>query len=205
MTKSESIFESILFKRNIAFKKIPEEITRTPDYEVHLGNLVSYWEIKELEENPDEKEIQKQIKTNSHGLYKVNSLRVTNSISSACGQFKEYGVTDHPCVVVIFDARAFSVKDIILYQFIQSAMLGTAEYMENKEGVFFECKRNHGLLTNRKKYISAVALLVESTKELNFFHNPNASIPLQHDNNLPQFKNHFHFIKENNGFVWRKV
>ncbi len=205
MTKSESIFEFVLSERNIAFKKIPEATTRTPDYEVYIDNLVSYWEIKELKENPDEKAIQNQIKTDSHGIYSVNSLRVRNSIKSALRQFKDNGVTDYPCVIVLHDSRDFCIKDILLYQYIQNAMLGTAEYREDQKEGLVEIKRDNGLLTNRAKYISAVAILVESTKELHFFHNPNANNPLQHDNNLSQFKNHFYFIQENNGFVWRRI
>jgi len=208
MTKSEILFEAVLRERNIKYEKIPvqpKEKIRTPDYKVHLNEIDSYWEIKELVENDNEKNIIKSIGTENQEIYTVNSARVSNSIKSASGQFEEFGVTMHPCVIVLYDNRDFSVKDFMFHQYIQSAMLGTAEYMKNSTDNYIEINRKNGLLTNNKKYISAIALLVESTKELLFFHNPNTDNPLDTNSDLVKFKNHYYAYKEERGLKWKKI
>jgi len=205
MTQSELLFESILTNNDIAYKKIPEKSSRTPDYQVYLNNDVTYWEIKELTKNPEEQHIQALIDQDKHDIYTINSLRVTNCIKSACGQFKEFGATNHPCVIVLYDAREFSVKDFTLYQYIQSAMLGIPEYRINNDGKKVEINRSHGLLTNRKRYISAIAIMTDNKHGLHFFHNPNAEESLKRNPILLQFKNHFFAFKESTGIVWRKL
>ena len=58
MTKSEVLFEEILRNKGIQFQKIPESKNEErPDYQVGEGDSSSYWEVKEIEENPEEKKI----------------------------------------------------------------------------------------------------------------------------------------------------
>ena len=157
MTESEILFEKLLLSKNISFQKIPESTTPTPDYKVTIGGRESYWEVKELKENPDEEGILKNIKNDCNDIYSINSKRVSNSIQSAAKQFKKYGVTNSPCVVVLHDSRDFATMDFLLLQYIKTAMLGTASFIENTDGTALEINRKDGLFTKRKKYISAIA------------------------------------------------
>lgn len=52
-TKSEKLFEEILERKQIKFNRILEDETKTPDYEIILNSMKTYWEIKELFENDD--------------------------------------------------------------------------------------------------------------------------------------------------------
>jgi len=90
MTRSEKLFEEIFEGFQIKFEKIPESNVRNeerPDYEVGEGGSLSYWEVKELEENPHEKEVVKAISNGEEEIYSVNSKRVRRSIQKAFHQF----------------------------------------------------------------------------------------------------------------------
>ena len=119
MTESEDLLEELLSSNNIDFQKIPESTIPTPDYKVIIDGEESYLEVKELEENPQEKSILNDIKNNCNDVYSVNSQRVLNSIKSASKQFKGYGVTNSPCIVVLYDARDFATMDFLFLQYIQ--------------------------------------------------------------------------------------
>ena len=205
MTESETIFESILQGKGIPYDRIPETISRTPDYKINIGFTDSYWEIKELGKNPSEKEIIKNIEMNQQEAYSVDSSRVVNSVKSASDQFKKYGVASYPCVVVLYDSREFFIKDFAFAGYVQTAMYGSAEYIENSNGELVEVKRYNGLLTNRKKHISAIAILYKHTKNLFFFHNRNASHSLSENKILSKFDEHYRFESTDKGMEWKKI
>ena len=125
MTESESIFENLLSERNINFRKIPESSIKTPDYEIIHGGR-SYWEIKELTENPNEKSILNQVKNGISDVYSVNSHRVKDSIKKSCQQFIDFGVTKYPCIIVLYDSRDFITKDLLFSKCVKTIMLGKA-------------------------------------------------------------------------------
>lgn len=205
MTESEEIFESVLLKKGIIYERIPEAESRAPDYKINLGCADTYWEIKELEENLNEKEILKKIEVNEQEGYSVDSSRVANSIKTASVQFKEYCVDSYPCVVVLYDSREFFVRDFAFSGQVLIAMYGSPEYIENLNGELVEVKRNNGLLTNRKKYISAIAILFGHTKDLTFFHNRNANHSLKGNKMLSKFDKHYYFESTDRGMEWKKI
>jgi hypothetical protein len=84
-------------------------------------------------------------------------------------------------------------------------MLGTAEYMQQKDGSLVEIKRNHGLLTNRKRYISAVAVMHKKTRKMVFYHNPNANIPLVSSDLLKKFEHQFQAVFKEKRLEWIRV
>ena len=196
MTESEEIFESVLLKKGIIYERIPEAESSTPDYKINLGCDDTFWEIKELKENPNEKEILKKIEVNEQEDYSVDSSRVANSIKTASAQFKEYCVESYPCVVVLYDSREFFVRDFAFSNQVLTAMYGSPEY---------EVKRNKGLLTNGKKYISAVAILYGHTKDLTFFHNRNANHSLIGNKILSKFDKHYYFESTDRGMEWKEI
>ncbi len=202
MTESEKLFEEIFSEKEIYFRRVPTSSPRTPDYQVIVNDSYSYWEVKELEKNDDEAKILNQQKPE---IYSVDSTRVENSIKSACGQFKDYKVTNYPCVVVLYDSREFEIMDVLFHQFVQTAMLGKAEYMHQKDGSLVEIKRNHGLLTKRKRYISAVAVMHQKTRKMVFYHNPNANIPLVSSDLLKKFEDQFQAVFKEKRLEWIRV
>ena len=70
-----------------------------------------------------------------------------------------HGNAGNICIVVLFDARNFATKDFLFEMYLRSSMLGSTEYMQMQDGHFKEIKRNGGLLTNRMRYISAIAVM----------------------------------------------
>ncbi|WP_444899701.1 hypothetical protein ACJJIX_05325 [Microbulbifer sp. VAAC004] len=209
MTKSESLLEDILKKFGIAFERIPESNVpnkKTPNYLVPLGDIDSYWEVKELEPNEDEEAISKIFEAGKGEVYSVNSRRIRNSIKSACEQFKNYKVTDSPCVIVLYDARPFATKDLLFYPELKTAMLGRAEFIAKHNGEIKEISRKGALLKkNGKTYVSAIVVIHDHAKEAVVLHNPNAKIPLL-ESSLKRSLNHHEVANfTENCIAWKKV
>lgn len=205
MTESERLIQEILSDRAIPHNKIPDSTTRTPDYEVVLGGTNSYWEVKELAENPTEKQISDNVDSGIIEIYSIDSKRISESIKSASGQLRVHGNAGNICIVVLFDARNFATKDFLFEMYLRSSMLGSAEYMQMQDGHFKEIKRNGGLLTNRMRYISAIAVMYKEAKELVFYHNPNAENKIEHEDFYKKFTNHFHAVQTKLGLEWIKI
>ena len=209
MTKSESLLEDIFEKYRIAFERIPKSSVqreKTPDYLVPIGDVNSYWEVKELGPNEDEEIISRSFEDGHGKIYSVNSKRIRNSIKSACKQFKNYGVTDFPCVIVVYDARPFETKDLLFYPELKAAMLGHAEFMVSHDGLTKEISRKGALLNKSgKTYVSAVIVIHDYAKEAVVLHNPNAKYSLL-ESPLVSTLNHHEVVKFNeNGMVWERV
>ncbi len=205
MTESELLLQKILTAKGVKHKKLPESGIRTPDFEVICGDLVSFWEVKELEENPDEKGILKNQEAGQGEIYSIDSDRIENQIKSACGQFKKYGVGDKPCVIVLCDVRGFAVKDLLLIQNIQTLMLGSAEFTQNRDGQWIEVHRHSGMFTSRKQYVSAVVVIFSATEKALVLHNPNASNSLLGSELMSVFPDQYQAIVQSNGLCWKKV
>ena len=137
--------------------------------------------------------------------YSVHSKRVKRSIRKAFHQFESYGVTDYPCVVVLYDARGFWVKDRLFHKFILSAILGNGHYMKNQEGELVEIGRNEGLLTRRRNYISAVAIMYSENQEIILYHNSNASTKLHKASVLSKLIYQFYAKQTDKGLKWVEV
>lgn len=205
ITESERLFEKILSNRAIPHTKITESTIRTPDYEVILGDAKSYWEIKELSESPSEKQIIDNVESGTAGIYSIDSDRASRSIDTASRQLREYGSAGNICVIALYDARDFCTKDFLFEMHIKSLIVGTAEYMQAKDGTFKEIKRNNGRLNGEKKYISAIVVIYKATSELVFYHNPYTTNKIVHEDFFKIFTNHFHAIQTDAGLEWKKI
>lgn len=205
MTESELLLQKILTEKGVKHQKLPESATRTPDFQVSCGDMVSLWEVKELEENPDEREILKQYETGEGEVYSIDSDRIENQIKSACGQFKKYGVDDKPCVIVLCDMRDFAVKDLLLVQNIQALMLGSTEFAQNRDGQWVEVNRHSGMFTSRKEYVSAVVVIFSATEKALVLHNPNASNSLLGSELMSVFPDQYQAVVRSEGLCWEMV
>ena len=209
MTESERLLEDILNKYGIAYERIPEsdiENEKTPDYLVLVNDLKSYWEVKELVPNEAEEAISKSVENGDGKIYSVNSRRIRNSIKSACEQFKNYGVTDSPCVVVVYDARPFETRDLLFYSELKAVMLGNAEFMVVNDGSFKEISRKDALFNrNGKTYVSAIVVIHKHSKEVVMFHNPNAKFSLI-ETEIKNILNHHEIATfTKTGVVWNRL
>ncbi len=209
MTKSEKLLEDVLSKHGIVFEPISEsdiQHEKTPDYVVQLEGIDSYWEVKELEPNDDELAISRSFEEGIGEIYSVNSRRIRNSIKSACDQFKNYGVTDSPCVIVLFDARPFETKDLLFYPEVKAAMLGYSEYIESCDDSIKEISRKDALLTRKNKtYISAIVVIREHDTEAVVLHNPNAAFSLLTTEIKVRLNYHEIATFKDYGVVWERV
>lgn len=209
MTESENLLEEFFEKFGIAFERIPKSSMpheKTPDYLVPIGDVKSYWEVKELESNEDEEAISNAIHMGVSEIYSVNSRRIRNSIKSACEQFKNYGVTDSPCVIVVYDARPFETRDFLFQLEVKAAMLGDAEFIARNNAVIKEVSRKNALLNRKSKaYISAIVVVYDYAKEVVVLHNPNAKFSLL-GTPLSTVLNHHEVANfTENGLVWERV
>jgi|GEM_PF-3125454 len=204
MNESEEALESLLTSSKIIYQKIPEEGLPTPDYEVVIGNKKTFWEVKELKENAHEKKILSKIESDELGIYSVDSKRIENSIKKACSQFKGYQVINSPCVVILYDSRNFAVMDFLFTNQLMAVLFGTSVFMENTSGELFEAKRNNGLLTNRRKYISVVGIINYGKVGISFYHNPYTDHPIT-PNFLSTLGEQFKSIETPQGLGWKKV
>ena len=66
-TISEREFEAFCNARGIAFERVPEATTRTPDYELALGATRVVVEVKETEPNAEERESDRLVATRGYG------------------------------------------------------------------------------------------------------------------------------------------
>ncbi|MFB2764726.1 hypothetical protein [Marinobacter shengliensis] len=201
MNEAENLIDEILTDHGIDHRKLPELGGPTPDFEVWVGDSISYWEVKQFVENPYEKEVL----AGCHEIYSINSDRIEDRVKSASLQFKGYGVTGKPCVVAICDNRDFAVKDMLLVPNIQSAMVGAASFLLEKNGRLVEVNRRPGLFTNRKKYISAIVVAFMATKKLMVLHNANTVHSLVGSPLMANFSHQYQARDTGEGLRWERV
>ena len=205
MTRSEQILEEILTGCGISFKKIPEsQISgeKRPDYLVGTEDRPTYWEVKELDENPEERKIINSATGQLSEVYSVDSERVADKLDAAFKQFESYKVTDHPCVIVLYDARSFFTFDFLFEQEISSHLIGNGHYTNNECGESREIHRTKSTLYRRgKHYISGLAV-IRRNNELVFYHNPHTTNPLTDCDLLTPIKTQYVASKKENGTTW---
>ena len=84
-------------------------------------------------------------------------------------------------------------------------MLGNGHYKKDQQGNLKEIYRSEGLLTNKRKYVVAVATMHAETKEIVLFHNPNSEHSLDNHGILDKIKHQFHAQNTESGLAWIKV
>ncbi len=205
ITKSEILFVEILDSLDIYCEKIPEtNKSKTSDFKVGKKNT-SYWELKGLNENDNEKSIIKNVENGVLKSYSIDSKRVVNSIKNSKGQLKKYSNLGNPCILVLSDDRDFITKDLFFTDKIKSLLLGNRHYQENEKGELVEIYKELSMFTNRKKYISAIAIMYHDSKEIIIYHNPYTDISLVGSSILEKFPNQYKVEKNEIGHYWEKV
>lgn len=204
MTRSEQLLEEILQRYGITFTKIPESKVdgeKRPDYLVGSEHSPTYWEVKELEENPVEKKIIEAANNSLSEVYSIDSERLAGKLEAAFKQFESYKVTHHPCVIVLYDARSFFTHDLLFEQKITSYIIGHGHYMENEDGKLHEIYRTKSILYRKKHYISGL-VNIRRNNEIAFYHNPHTQNSLHGHNLLKSIPIQYVASKMKKGLVW---
>lgn len=103
-----SVFETL----SISLNKIAESHSKTPDFEAEVDGHRVLVEVKEIRENPDEKEVLKRFNEGNFVSMSVNlaGKRFQKALSEANRQLKSYSNSTDFCFVAIEDVRDFSVR-----------------------------------------------------------------------------------------------
>lgn len=190
-TESEILFEKFCRETGIPFTPIspePRAGRRTPDYELHVQEPAILAEVKQIDSNPEDKELLRRLQEN--GSYEFQGLpgkRVRRKIRDAASQLKARAKPGQPTLLVVYNnvdvLRVFTGPDSMM-----SAMYGVHEVVftticdpaGRQRRVSRRLGRNRQLTPQHNTTISAVAVLFEGPEGpyLVVYHNRFASNPI---------------------------
>ncbi len=182
LTKSEALFADLCATRKVPCGRIAEGTTRIADYEVTLGRVLVYVEVKQLDPNEKDRKVKDQLDAGRIALTMAPTRRVRDQIAKAYNQLKSYGKRGHPCMVVLFNNAGF-LSNIDSFT-VTSAMFGSFGFRLALDGSQTIRVSGHGFLGGRKltrntcRGISAVCVLEANGPEglrLTAYHNPFAT------------------------------
>ena len=128
MTKGEVGLQLFCKRNAIAFRRISESEERTPDYELTIGVIRVIAEVKDIELNEEEKDVQEKMKIGQMRSWgsKLGS-RVRDAINKANKQIKKLTLGKIPGILVLFDTRPWPFNILYSYE-IKVAMYGFETY-----------------------------------------------------------------------------
>ncbi len=192
-TQSEILFEQYCSNAGINCKRIAEEDSRTPDYEITIDSQQIIVEVKEITRNKEEKESDRAL--NESNIISVLSNtpgdRVRKKISDSSGQIKSRTQGIYPSILVLFDGK-WGVIGHLHSDNIRIAMYGLEQVhlklprdrslSPKVVGMSYGPKRK--MTENDNTSISAIGVLfVPRADEIEFhvYHNKFAAIPIRSD------------------------
>lgn len=103
---SEKLFEDYCKSKSIVCKRIPETDSKTPDYELSIGDQRIIVEVKEITPNKEEKKSNQLLLKRGYGnaLSNTPGGRVRKKINSSSQQIKTETKGIHPSILVLFDS-----------------------------------------------------------------------------------------------------
>ena len=104
-TKSEKLFEDYCANARLACKRVPEEDSKTPDYELMIECQRIVVEVKEFSRNKDEQESDRLLSERGYGSVLSNTPgdRVRQKIADSSAQIKARTLGTYPSILVLFD------------------------------------------------------------------------------------------------------
>ena len=102
-TKSERAFEDYCTAVGIAWTRIDESDTKTPDYSLEIDGRTVIAEVKEVDRNPEEQESDRQLEATGFGksLGNIPGQRVRKKITAASKQIKALTEGRHSGILVL--------------------------------------------------------------------------------------------------------
>lgn len=188
LTKSEQLFERLCQTRGITFRRIPEGKTKTPDYMLTLSSGDVLVEVKQLDENDEDRMINRALLCGEEtpGV-ECPSDRVRHKIAEAYVQLKAYCRAGLPAGIILYNnAGHLTYMDSWT---VTKAMFGDYGYRTGIPtlsgghivtlGAGFMERRK--VTKNTSRVLSFVAVMKEGPKDvlgLEVYHNPFAVVRL---------------------------
>ena len=186
-TQSERVFEQFCQENSIRFSRVEVEInTKSPDYEIFPQENRVVLEVKELQENGDDRAAWAQAaRSRTHTAFSDPRDRIRRKIKKAAKQLKRRSEGLHPTIVVLFDNGTFGGIDATD---IKNAMYGDEVVQvtsSSRDDMRVVRKLGGGAKCTATDHrsVSAVAALatIGTTIRLSVFHNVFAARPLPFD------------------------
>jgi hypothetical protein len=102
-TEAESLFEQFCSKQEIAWRRIAEATTRTPDYEIVVEGVRVVVEVKQLEPNAEDLAFLEELRTKGWAGRSINMGRARAAIRDGVRQLRAYSSGRDPGVVLLHD------------------------------------------------------------------------------------------------------
>ena len=186
-TISEQLFESLCSGKAIPCRKIPTGLSKTPDYEIVLGFQRVAVEVKQLDENEQDKGVNRALDAGRDtGGVTAPTSRLRKKIAEGYRQLKAVARDGQPCLLVVYNNSgflnfidAFTVTTAMFGSFGVRLGLTTKGYPEVIRQGFMDKQK---ITRNTCKRLSAIGVLKAANSrslELVIYHNPYAVAPIQ--------------------------
>ena len=191
MTKGEIAFREFCEANSISIRRISEANEhQTPDYELTIDDAKVVSEVKDIEMNDEEKDVQRKMKIGQLQVWGSSRLgsRVRDDIGKANRQLKNLSYGKLPSILVLFDTRPIPFNMLYPYE-IKVAMYGfeTLDLSVSKDfspPVVIGRRFGPGkkFTPSQNTSTSAVAILEHKNGDVGYqliiYHNRFASVPL---------------------------
>jgi len=191
---AERLFPELCHSLGLTVQKVPEQVTKTPDFKVTAPSGAFYAEVKDLKPNPDEKRLLEKFReTKSISFSLKLGHRAWGMIDEARYQLRAVSDQGLPAVIVLYDnirlddGTRFCEPGPLSAEHITAAMFGkwvvdlkidksTGEVLTSND----RCGQNESFTKDIKTYVSAVMVLSDYFESLTatLYHNPFTSVPL---------------------------
>jgi len=188
-TQSEICFENLCADLGIPLRRIPEGKSKTPDYELTIGQQTIVAEVKEMTRNKDEQKSDRVLQERGYGnaLCTTPGDRVRKKVSESSSQIKARSEGRYPSLLILFD-QGFVAGHLEPYC-IRAAMYGLEQIhfavptdrsiSPYARGKSFGPKRK--MTKEHNTSISAIGVLFATGPcaiVLHVYHNRYAAVPL---------------------------
>ncbi len=188
MTESEEDTIRLFNDIKVNLFRVPEGAEQTPDFFVETDNQKIFIEVKEINENEEEKgllsEIDKKERVSGYDSCEIGK-RFRSSIQTANKQLKKSCTSNEAGLVIIQDVRHFFTRSCMPQEEIKLAMFGdrvtwlSVNTGKIKADLF---AKNKTTTDKKNTTTSAVGLMIKNIQDdsltLHIYHNPYAKTPL---------------------------
>ena len=184
MTESEKDTIRFFDEIKVNLNRIPEGVEKTPDFFVETDKQKIFIEVKEINENEEEKALLKQIEdkgqVSGHESPELGK-RFRPAIQAANKQLKKKCTSGEAGLVIIQDVRDFFNRSCFPQEEVKLAMFGdrvtwiSVNSRSVKADIF---DKNKTTTEQKNTTVSAVGLMVKNIQDgsltLHIYHNPHA-------------------------------
>jgi len=183
---SEQLFEQFCEVNGIQCQRISPGLERSPDYDLRIHGTRVVCEVKQIDPNPEEKEVFKRAATGRSAGFWIGN-RVRDKLKDVSAQLKAATASGLPTMLVVYNNTA--AFDYTGHSKIVQAMFGHKSFRiswPDEHGSdpqvsppFFGA--NRGMTKNQNTAVSALAALDRhqgGQLKLRLYPNPFAAVPL---------------------------